>query len=217
VYDADPPSSFAGRCALAQFHASIAKGSFEMLRTRSAFGRTLLRGGVVALASLALVVPASGAQTPTSETAMAGHPAHIHSGTCDTLGEVVYPLSDVAIEAGDMMGSTSAHPVEVSETIIADVPLQEILDGEYAVNVHLSADDIGTYIACGNIGGVVSTRESGGGNEVTIGLAELNDSGYAGTAWLGDSGDGGTIVGINLINLDEMSSGSGAAAATPAA
>lgn len=186
-----------------------------MLRSRSAFGRTLLRGSVVAMASLALVVPVSGAQTPTSESAMAGHPAHIHSGTCDTLGEVIYPLSDVAVEAGDMMGATGAHPVEVSETMIADVPLQDILDGEYAVNVHLSADDIGTYIACGNIGGVVSTRESGGGNEVTIGLAELNDSGYAGTAWLGDDGDGGTIVGINLINLAEMSSG-GDAAATPA-
>lgn len=185
-----------------------------MLRTRSALGRTLLRGSVVALASLALVVPVSGAQTPAAETAMAGHPAHIHSGTCDTLGEVVFPLSDVAVEAGDMMGSTSAHPVEVSETIIADVPLQDILDGEHAVNVHLSADDIGTYIACGNIGGVVTTRESTEGNEVTIGLAELNGSGYVGTAWLGDSGDGGTIVGINLINLAEMGAG-GAAAATP--
>jgi hypothetical protein len=208
---------WAESCTLAEIRASIAKGSFDMLRSRSAFGRTLLRGSVVAMASLALVVPVSGAQTPVSDMAMAGHPAHIHAGTCDALGEVVIPLSDVAVEAGEMMGAAGAHPVEVSETIIADVPFQDILDGGHAINVHLSADDIGTYIACGNIGGIVTSRESMDTNEVTIGLAELNDSGYVGTAWLGDNGEGGTIVGINLINVDQMSAGGDAAAATPAA
>lgn len=175
-----------------------------MLRSRS-LSHVLRRSGVVALTSLALVVPAVSAQTPVSETAHAAHPAHIHTGTCDALGDVAYPLTDVAVEAGDVKGAAGAHPVEVSETVIPDVSVQDLLDGGYAVNVHLSGDDIGTYIACGNIGGVVSTREWGGdGSEVTIGLGELNDSGYVGTAWLGDTDDGGVLVGINLLNLNDQ-------------
>jgi hypothetical protein len=34
---------------------------------------------------------------------MQAHPAHIHSGTCATLGDVVYPLTDLS--APDMMGT----------------------------------------------------------------------------------------------------------------
>ena len=56
-----------------------------------ALGRSFRFGAVIALAALALLVPASLAQTPVSEadTAAEAHPAHIHSGTCDQLGDVV--------------------------------------------------------------------------------------------------------------------------------
>lgn len=189
-----------------------------MNRARSAapLGRSLLRGGALALAALALLVPASTAQTPES-AAHAAHPAHIHAGSCAELGEVIYPLTDVALPEGEMLGAEAGHPVEISNTNLPDVPLQTILDGHYAVNVHLSADEIGTYIACGAIGGVVDDRENGPGQEISVGLAELNDSGYAGVAWLGDDGNGGTNVGITLINLDEMSGHDMSAMATPAA
>jgi hypothetical protein len=70
--------------------------------------------------------------------ATGGHPAHIHSGTCTELGDVVYPLTDV-----DASGE--------SVTVI-DVPLADLqTTGPYAINVHLSADEIGTYVACGDI------------------------------------------------------------------
>ena len=52
------------------------------------------------------------------------------------------------------------------------------IDGDYAINVHLSADEIDTYIACGDIGGVVTTDEGEDQPELIIGLGELNDSGY---------------------------------------
>lgn len=177
-----------------------------MIRARSASscGRSLLRGSALALASLALLVPASTAQTPESEAAQAAHPAHIHAGSCAELGEVVYPLTDVALPTGEMMGASGGHPVAISDTNIPDVPLQTILDGEYAVNIHLSADEIGTYIACGAIGGIVDSRENGEGQEISVGLTDLNESGYVGVAWLGDDGAGGTNVGLTLVNLDEM-------------
>jgi hypothetical protein len=96
--------------------------------------------------------------------------------------------------------------------------LQEILDGDHAINVHLSADEIDTYIACGNIGGIVHEGENGSGMEIVIALAEDNDSGHVGIAWLGDDGEGGTNVTVSLIEPDEMSGAGGEAAeATPAA
>lgn len=128
----------------------------------------------------------------------AAHPIHIHAGTCAELGDVIVPLNDLAAPAGEPTGPASAVPVTLSENIV-DVPLQEIIDGGHAINVHLSADEIGTYIACGDIGGVITTDE-GGRQEMMIGLAEMNDSGYAGTVWLGPSEDGTqTEVSVILI------------------
>ncbi len=170
------------------------------------FGRSSRVAVVIAVAALTLVVPAGRAQTPVSQADLEAeaHPAHIHSGTCDQLGDVVYPLADVVTQTGEEMGATGGHPVKVSEVNHVDAPLQEILDGGHAINVHLSAEEIGTYIACGNIGGVVHERENGEGMEITIALSELNDSGHVGIAWLGDDGDGGTNVSVSLIEPEEM-------------
>src|ERR687894_2400803 len=123
------------------------------------FGRSSRVAAVIALAALTLLVPGSVAQTPVADTAAEAHPAHIHSGTCDELGDVVYPLADVATQTGEEMGAAGGHPVKVSEVNHVDVPLQEIIDGGHAINVHLSAEEIGTYIACGDIGGAVTTDE----------------------------------------------------------
>jgi len=136
--------------------------------------------------------------TETPEADGAAHPVHIHAGTCAELGEVVFPLNDLVAPEGERTGPDSAVTVTLSENIV-DIPLQEIIDGGHAINVHLSADEIGTYIACGDIGGVITTDE-GGRQEMMIGLAELNDSGYTGTVWLGLSADGAqTEVSVILI------------------
>ena len=169
-------------------------------------GHSRRLGGVIAIVALVLLAPVSLAQTPVADTAAEAHPAHIHAGTCEELGEVVLPLADIVTQTGEEMGAAGGHPVKLSEVNNFDVPLQEILDGGHAINVHLSAEDIGTYIACGNIGGVVHERENGEGMEITIALAELNDSGHVGIAWLGDDGEGGTNVGVTLIEPGEMGS-----------
>ncbi len=63
-------------------------------------------------------------------------PAHIHSGTCAELGDVVYPLTNVE-------GGSSESEVAAS--------IEDLQAGEFAINVHQSEADIGTYTACGEI------------------------------------------------------------------
>ncbi len=156
-----------------------------------------------------------GAVTAAQETA-APHPAHIHSGTCATLGDVVVPLTDIAPESGERSGPASAIPLLVGETTV-DMPLQEIIDGGHAINIHKSAEEIDVYIACGDIGGVVNPGDGDSSDELLIGIGELNDSGYAGVAWFGARGDQ-TIVDVQLIELGEGSASTAQSAeAAPAA
>ncbi|MDQ3657424.1 MAG: hypothetical protein M3457_20405 [Chloroflexota bacterium] len=159
---------------------------------------------VAAFAVLALSVLAGLAQTPVASP-VAGdgpHPAHIHAGTCAELGDVVVPLTDVANETGELVGPESAHPVKTSRSVV-DMPLEDIIAGGHAINVHLSADEIGTYIACGDIGGKLVTHDEGGRTHLLIGLGELNGSGHVGTVWLGADGDQTEVV-IQLIEPDEL-------------
>jgi Cu/Zn superoxide dismutase len=64
-------------------------------------------------------------------------PAHIHTGTCAKLGGVHDPLTDV------VSGK--------STTTVKNVKLADLETGAYAINVHKSADDTGTYVSCGDI------------------------------------------------------------------
>ena len=166
-------------------------------------GRSSRVAAVIAVAALTLVVPAGRAQTPVADTAMEAHPAHIHSGSCDQLGDVVVPLNDVTYPAGEHVGSESAHAVKTSMNVV-DMPLQELIDGNYAINVHKSADEIDVYIACGDIGGIlIPDDDEEGRMHLIIGLGELNDSGHVGTAWLANDGDQTQVV-IHLVEPDEM-------------
>jgi predicted lipoprotein with Yx(FWY)xxD motif len=172
----------------------------------------------VAIAAIALLIGAMmagwgpGAVRAEEEES---HPAHIHSGSCGAnLGDVVYPLDNVG--GGTMMGTpvsmqpaagaSDAIPVETSVTKV-QTDLASLLAKPYAINVHESKENIGNYIACGNIGGSVE------GSDLAIGLAELNDSGYSGVALLHDNGDGTTTVSVFL--TEEYGQG-GEAEGTPA-
>ena len=158
-----------------------------MNRSHTVSRRSISMAAAIALAAITMFAPASHAQTPETDGGHA-HPVHIHAGTCAELGEVVVPLNDIVTAEGEFSGPESAVAVTMSQTIV-DMPLRDIIDGGHAINVHLSSDEIGTYIACGDIGGVVVPDDEGG-EELMIGLSELNDSGYVGVAWLGASADG---------------------------
>jgi hypothetical protein len=157
------------------------------------FGKMIATaGGAIALAGMvAWGGPAAWAQdaTPqavdTVETTVP-RPAHIHTGTCREVGEVVAPLTDLTgATGGDRVGQARrAIPAESSFTSVP-MTLDAILGADHLVNVHLSAEEIDTYIACGEIGGMLTT-----GGAVIIGLRELNNSGFTGIAYLAPGADG---------------------------
>jgi hypothetical protein len=179
------------------------------------------------------------AQGDATPAAMAdeGHPAHIHAGTCETLGDVVFPLNNLtpfgmdaapatptglpaSPEAGmgstpevgeiDAMGTpvTGAGVAVAQSSTDVDASLDDIMAAEHAVNVHESVENIQNYIACGDITGSVTN------GELHIQLQELNGSGFVGEAHLTDNGDGTTTV---LVTLSETGTGmTGTPEASPA-
>lgn len=170
-----------------------------------AFVASIVAGFALLAGSLAGAnVAAQDGATPAVTEDDVPRPAHIHTGTCDELGEVVYPLSEVT--GVTIQGSPVASPVvdqvaspEVvqGEVVIesittVDVSLDELVSSDHAVNVHDSAENIQTYIACGNVAGDPSD------GELPIALEELNGSGFSGSAILTDNGDGTTTVTITL-------------------
>lgn len=71
------------------------------------------------------------------------HPNHIHVGTCsDPVPEPLYPLTNIVLNQSNAEG--------YSKTTV-DVSLDELLSSPYLILVHKSKDDIGTYVACGDI------------------------------------------------------------------
>jgi hypothetical protein len=157
-------------------------------------------------ATLLMATMVVGSISPDALTAQAQdeedepHPAHIHTGSCETLGDIAFPLNDVAYDGmamgntamggtpaadmamGETVGSSSAVPLETSVTLV-DAPLEQIADGQHAINLHLSAEEIDSYIACGDIGGQMM------GDMLVIGLGELNESEEVGFAVLEGMGD----------------------------
>lgn len=143
-----------------------------------------------------------------AEAAIELHPAHIHSGTCDELGDVVYPLTDLQSAASipdpdatpildlgatpDAAAAIGLVDVVAQSNTVVEVSLEDLLAEDFAINVHESAENIQTYIACGEITG------SAEGGELFIELQELNNSNFYGQAELSDQGDGTTIVHVSL-------------------
>lgn len=81
------------------------------------------------------------------------HPAHIHAGTCDDIEpEPEYNLENVG-EAG-----TSTSEV--------DVPLDDLIDGDYVIDLHLAPNQLGSLIVCGEIEGQPT---NGAGTPVAVG------------------------------------------------
>jgi hypothetical protein len=119
------------------------------------------------------------AQEASPAAEVAGHPIHIHSGNCaDGVGDVIQPLTDVAGPAGTTVGQESAIVAETSFTTVP-MALDAILAEDHAINVHESQENIGNYIACGDLGGVLNDLGA-----LVVGLAEQNDSGFSGIAFL---------------------------------
>ena len=70
------------------------------------------------------------------------HPWHVHQGQCGSNGPIVGP-------------ATSYRSLEVNgdgkATATADLPVAMPTSGQYYINVHASANNMATIIACGNL------------------------------------------------------------------
>lgn len=72
-----------------------------------------------------------------NEPATAVEPAHIHAGACPAPGAIKFSLNDV-------VAGRSSTDVDVDfDSLLKMLPL--------AINVHKSAADLKTYVACGNL------------------------------------------------------------------
>jgi hypothetical protein len=77
-------------------------------------------------------------RNPSATMASEAQPAHIHKGSCAKLDPTpAYGLTDVK---------------DGTSTSTVDVKLDDLANGAFAINVHKSATEIETYVACGNIG-----------------------------------------------------------------
>ena len=122
-------------------------------------------------------------------------PSHIHSGDCDEPGEVVQPLNSLTVPVGAVSGNSDAVIAEAAFTSISQ-SLDELLTEDHALKVHLSADQIQTYLACGDIGGAADADGA-----LIVGMKELDDSGYAGIAYLVPAADGSTSVSVMIAQV----------------
>lgn len=144
------------------------------------------------------------------EATAAGMPNHIHNGSCDNLGDVVFPLSDLIAPSAAAEPATgtpaaamatpmaammaSGIPVNAATTKVS-MPLDQIVSGGHAIQIHKSAAEITEYVACGNIAGI-PTKDG----DLFVGLKEQNGSGESGIAWLHPDG-ADTVVTIFLADF----------------
>lgn len=122
--------------------------------------------------------------------------AHIHAGTCEELGIVVYSLPDLQsyrVDAGEEDG------VGVVELIsgTAQVPLSGLFGEPFSIHIHASPTNKQTYIACADVGGQPAAPWTEA-NGLVLATEEQDDSGYSGLTTLRPAADGGTQVSVVL-------------------
>jgi len=135
-------------------------------------------------------------------------PSHVHTGDCDELGPVVQPLTALTVPTGAVSGNGDAVVAEAAFTVIPQ-PIDELLAADHALKVHLSKDQIETYLACGDIGGALDADGA-----LIVGMKELGGSGYAGIAYLLPRADGTTSVSVMIAKVIPLADGASDAGAT---
>jgi hypothetical protein len=96
---------------------------------------------------------------------------------------------------GAVSGNSDAVIAEAAFTSIPQ-SLDTLLVEDHALKVHLSAEQIQTYLACGDIGGAADADGA-----LIVGMKELDDSGYAGIAYLVPAADGSTSVSVMIAQV----------------
>lgn len=149
---------------------------------------------VAALGAVGLIVLAGPASEGRAHEAD-GRPARIHAGTCEDFRGVVYILTGVGAETApggtpapqpEQVGAADAFPVALSKTTVP-VALTDLAEGEHAIVVYESDEAMDRPVACGTVGGPLTSQMPGmtmPGDELAVWLAEKDSSGLAGVAVL---------------------------------
>ncbi len=130
------------------------------------------------------------------------------------VGATVSP-DGTPIPAVESFGSDRAVPVQTSMTTF-DTNLTRFVKGDHAIVIYESDEAMDEEIACGTIGGALTAQMAGmvmPGDELAIGLMEVNGSGHSGIALFAADGPKSTLR-IFLMDLEDTP-GDGAIA-TPA-
>src|SRR5215212_1568145 len=170
-------------CCAAPYITIPAEGEVQM-RLRTVLGAA----GMVVAVSWSAMGTLAQASSPQ-------HPADIRVGDCISLGEAVAPLAPLVVPDGDPQGQAGATPVQQSVT---EVPLllEDILRANYSVAVHDSPEQVGTPIACGEIGGTLAEDGS-----LSVGLQAMNGAKLSGVAAFVPAAAGdGTAVSVLLVD-----------------
>jgi len=120
------------------------------------------------------------------------HPAHIHQNSYVESGAIALTFNPVNGTTG--MSKTNLTLFDNGDS----AKYETIVDYDGYVNVHLSADALGTIVAQGDIGGNELTGES-----VTYDLGERAVEGISGTATLAERKNGNSLLTISLDGTPE--------------
>jgi len=124
--------------------------------------------------------------------------SHIHAGTCDELGIVVYSLTDPRGYRVEPTGGRRASQGPVEMLVgTADVPLEELFNEPFSVHVHQDRDNKQIYLACADVG-VQPSADWTPADGLALEAVEQADSGWSGFASLRQAADGGTLVNLFL-------------------
>jgi hypothetical protein len=115
------------------------------------------------------------------------HPAHIHANTAAQGGGILIDLSDV----DGATGISKTHVSELNDGTA--ITYEQLLDFNGYVNVHLSASNLGTLVAQGDIGQNELTGES-----KVYELGPKTDPTISGTATFEERANGTTLITIQL-------------------
>ena len=117
------------------------------------------------------------------------HPAHIHANTAAEGGGILYTFAVVDGDTGMSMSNVSSFD-DGSAFGYADI---DALDAY--INVHLSATQLSTIVAQGDIG-----RNDLTGQQTTYALAEKDVAGISGTATFFERKDGSALAILDIMN-----------------
>lgn len=161
-------------------------------------------GGVNVTAYLLEDASVTGMAMPAATDA---HPSHIHTGDCTAPADVVYPLSNV-VPTASAEGEQSLD-VETGFTGV-ETTLEDLTAAPHSIVAHLSADEIGTYLVCGDItglnDGVVITplKEVAGSGTAGIGILRATEAGGVNVWVILFPGVGGSGMASPEADMGEM-------------